>query len=283
VNKPVQQKNAIITGAASGLGRAIALRLARDGWRIAVCDVDDPGSQQTAQLIEQAGGAARVETLDVTSIDRWGELSARLRADWDQLDLLVNNAGVAGAGNVGEFPIDAWQWMVGVNMWGVVYGCHTMVDWLKANPRGGHIINTSSAASFGTPPTMAAYNVTKAAVVALSETLYAELLPDGVGVSVLCPSFFQTNLLDGARFTDRRALKAAESHIRKATLTAENVADAAVAAMARKKLYVVVPGETWRYWLLKRMAPMYYLRKVSVLINRAGQSSSSGDTDTQRT
>lgn len=279
----MQQKNAIITGAASGLGRAIALRLARDGWRIAVCDVDDPGSQQTAQLIEQAGGAARVETLDVTSIDRWGELSARLRADWDQLDLLVNNAGVAGAGNVGEFPIDAWQWMVGVNMWGVVYGCHTMVDWLKANPRGGHIINTSSAASFGTPPTMAAYNVTKAAVVALSETLYAELLPDGVGVSVLCPSFFQTNLLDGARFTDRRALKAAESHIRKATLTAENVADAAVAAMARKKLYVVVPGETWRYWLLKRMAPMYYLRKVSVLINRAGQSSSSGDTDTQRT
>jgi NAD(P)-dependent dehydrogenase (short-subunit alcohol dehydrogenase family) len=279
----MEQKNAIVTGAASGLGRAIALRLARDGWRIAVCDRDDTGSQETAKLIEQAGGSARVEALDVTSIDAWGELSTRLRADWDQLDLLVNNAGVAGAGNVGEFPIDAWKWMVDVNMWGVIYGCHTMVDWLKANPRGAHIISTSSAASFGTPPTMAAYNVTKAAVVALSETLYAELLPDGVGVSVLCPSFFQTNLLAGSRFTDKRALKAAESHIRKATLTAEDVADAAIATIESKKLYVVVPGETWRYWLLKRFAPMYYLRKVSVLINRAGRSSSTEATHTPKT
>ncbi|MCA9100234.1 MAG: SDR family NAD(P)-dependent oxidoreductase [Planctomycetales bacterium] len=262
-------KNAIITGSASGLGRAIALRLARDGWRIAVCDLNSERSAETARLIEQAGGVAQVESLDVTSADAWQALAERLRGDWGQLDLLVNNAGVAGAGNVGEFPLDAWRWMVGVNMWGVVHGCHTMVNWLKANHPGANIINTASAASFGTPPTMAAYNVTKAAVVALSETLYAELLPHGVGVTVLCPSFFQTNLLDGARFTDQRSLKAAQVHLRKATLTADAVADAAVDAMQRKRLYVVVPGETWRYWLLKRFAPMYYLRKVSVLINRA--------------
>lgn len=271
MNAPaVQQKNAIITGAASGLGRAIALRLAQDGWQIAVCDLNQSRSEETAHLVERAGGTARVERLDVSSIDAWSELSERLRADWDQLDLLVNNAGVAGAGSVGEYPIDAWQWMVGVNMWGVIHGCHTMVDWLKMNPRGAHIINTSSAASFGTPPTMAAYNVTKAAVVALSETLYAELLPHGVGVSVLCPSFFQTNLLESARFTDKRAFKAAEAHLRKASLTADQVADAAVDAMRLKKLYVVVPSETWRYWLLKRFAPAYYLRKIAVLINRAG-------------
>ncbi len=256
------RRHAIVTGAASGLGRAICLRLARDGWHIALCDVNEAGAHETLDLVRQAGGDGQIEKLDVRHPAEWQALRDKLQSSWPQLDLLVNNAGVAGAGDVGAFSLDDWRWIVDINLWNVIYGCHFFVDWLKRNPAGAHIINTASLAAVGSLPGMAGYNVTKAGVLSLSETLYAELLPHKVGVSVLCPAFFATNLLTDARFVTDDLIKIARRAFERAKMTADDVADAAVQAMQRKRLYVMLPREGRVAWYLKRLAPSWFLRNT---------------------
>ncbi len=261
-------RRAIVTGASSGLGRALCRRLARDGWEIALCDVDEAGSRETLDLVRAAGGAGRVEPLDVTDVAAWESLRARLGADWEHLDLLVNNAGVAVSGNVGRCPLDDWRWIVEVNLWSVIHGCHVFVDWLEANPRGAHVINTASLAAIGSFPGMAAYNVTKAAVVSFSETLHSEWRSRGIGVTVLCPSFFPTRLLDNGRFATAADLRVARGEFSRSTLTAEAVADAAVKAMAAKRLYVFQPAKGRLIWWVKRLSPRLFFRLVALEVGR---------------
>ncbi len=263
ISNTKQRKTGLITGAASGLGRAIAVRLARDGWNLALADVNDEACEETLRLVRQAGGDGFVEHLDVRYIEEWQALRDRLQAQWSQLDLLVNNAGVAGSGRVGDYSIENWHWIVDVNLWNGINGCHTFVDWLKANPAGAHIINTCSLAAIVSAPTMGAYNVTKAGMLALSETLYSELLPFNVGVTALCPSVFRTNLLDKSRWCQPEERKLFEKGFAQTKMTAEFVADAAIRAMQRKQLYVLVPFESRFNWYLKRLAPTWLLRKVS--------------------
>ncbi len=262
------RRTAIVTGAASGLGRALCERLARDGYLIAICDIDLTGAAQTLARVEAAGGSGRVEPLDVTDPLAWEALRERLEHDWPQLDLLVNNAGVVVSGDVGRCSLDDWRWIVDANLWGMIHGCHVCVDWLKRNPRGSHVINTSSLAAIGSFPGMAAYNVTKAAVVSFSETLHAELRRHRVGVTVLCPSFFPTALLDNGRFTSPAEQRIARAEFTRTKLTAEKVADAAVRAMARKQLYVILPAKARVLWWIKRLAPRLFFRIIALEVNR---------------
>ena len=259
----MQARTAIITGAASGLGRAIAVRLAREGWQMALVDLDRQLAEETLRLVEAAGGAGVVETLDVSDADAWNSLVEKLNGQWPQLDLLVNNAGVCGAGDVGEFPLENWRWLLGVNLHGVIYGCHACLPWLKQNPHGAHIINTASIAAFLAGPTMGAYNVAKSGVLALSETMYVELQPQGIGVTVVCPGFFQTNLLETGRFESPLSRKIAAAYMRKASFTADDVAQAAVSAMQRQQFYVVVGWRARWLWRWKRAMPRTFLRRVS--------------------
>ena len=256
----------MVTGAASGLGRAIAVRLARDGWRIALADVDREGSRQTLAMVQQAGGSGRVESLDVAQLDQWSALRGRLAGDWEHLDLLVNNAGVCAAGEVGQMPAEDWRWLLAVNLHGAIHGCHALADWLKANPRGGYIINTASIAAFTSAPGMAAYNVSKAGVMALSETLYSELKPHGVGVTVLCPGFFESRLLHEGRFPDETFRRAALAYACRSPLSAQQVADAAVRAMHKKRLYVVLAPRARWFWYAKRLAPTTLLKIVGRVV-----------------
>lgn len=255
--------SAIVTGAASGLGRALCVRLARDGWRLAICDLDETGSAATLQLVEEAGGSGRIETLDVADRRHWESLCERLQADWPHLDLLVNNAGVGGAGEVGKFSLEDWQWLLEINLWGAIYGCHTFVDWLKANPRGGYIINVASAAGFAAPPGMAAYNVAKSGVVALSETMYGELRSQGVGVSVVCPTFFRTNIITSSRVSGDEHRQVAERLMGMSRMTADDVAHWAVQAMHRKQLHVIVSWRGRLMWRLKRFLPRLFTKIVA--------------------
>lgn len=271
----MQPKNGIVTGAASGLGRALCRRLARDGWRLAACDVNLPGAEETVDLVRREGGDGIAVELDVADRDAWVALEARLKREWDALDLLVNNAGVAGSGAVGEYGIQDWHWLLNVNLYGVIYGCDTFVPWLKVNPRGGHIINTASAAAFVTVPYMAAYNVSKAGIVALSESLYAELRDHRVGVTVLCPWFFETNLLKQGRFNRPAEKDLAEEEFRKSRCTADDVAEHAVRAIRRKRLYVVLPRTGRWLWYLKRSIPALFMMGMAgrMAIKLAGASS----------
>lgn len=258
-------RNAIVTGAAGSLGRATAMRLARDGWRIALADVDDDENRATAAAVVAAGGEARCEHLDVTDAAAWQALHDRLRADWSTLDLLVNNAGIAGAGHVGEMPLDDWRRVVDVDLWGVVYGCHTMIGWLKQNPAGAHVVNVASFAGFASLPEMAAYNVAKAGVIALSETMRTELAADRVGVTVVCPGFFPSGLGRLARFRTQGQRDFMDEAMRDARINADRIAVRIVRAVARNRPYVILPCRARFIWLFKRLFPRLFLRRVAKL------------------
>jgi NAD(P)-dependent dehydrogenase (short-subunit alcohol dehydrogenase family) len=259
---PHTRRTAIVTGAASGLGRALSVRLARDGWTIALADVNPTGADETSRLVAAAGGEARFEPLDITKLDQWHSLRERLQTHWPHLDLLVNNAGVGGSGEVGQYSVEAWRRLIEINLFGGIHGCHTMVDWLKANPRGAHLINTASFAAMAAAPTMAAYNVAKAGMLALSETLYAELRRHRVGVTVICPLFFRTNLLSNWPCTTDAERRAVEFYTENAGFTAGDVADAAVRAMYRGRLYVVLGRKARWYWRMKRLMPQTFLNFI---------------------
>ncbi|HEY4311182.1 MAG TPA: SDR family NAD(P)-dependent oxidoreductase [Pirellulales bacterium] len=250
------RRNAIITGAASGLGRAIAQRLARDGWRMALVDVNDAANEETLRLVRAAGGEGFTHHMDVARPAAWEQLRDRVQAEWQNLDLLVNNAGVAGSGEVGKYTLDDWHWILGINLNAGIYGCHYFIPWLKQNPRGAHIINTASLAAIAAKPGMAGYNVAKAGMLSLSETLYGELKPHNIGVTVVCPSFFQTNLLNDGRL-EKIDRDLASKMMKVANFTADDVANAAVQAIADKRLYVVLPRQGRIFWRLKRFFPNY--------------------------
>lgn len=260
----MKSRTAIVTGAASGLGRAIAVRLAKDGWTLALVDIDISGANKTLAGVEAVGGNGIVEKIDVSDESAWRSLVKRLRSQWTHLDLVVNNAGVCGAGEIGDFPLPDWHWILQVNLLGVIHGCHICLPWLKENPHGGHIINTASIAGLISAPNMGAYCVTKAGVVALSETMFAELKTQRIGVTVLCPGFFQTGLLNKGRFVEEQARTVANNYMQKSGFSAEDVADAAIRAMHRKQMYVVLGMRARLLWRMKRFSPRGFLQLASI-------------------
>lgn len=258
-----ERKYAVVTGAASGLGRAMAVELARRGWHVALCDVNAAGSEETLQQVRAAGGQGQVEALDVTSVEAWQSLRDRLQGQWPRIDVLINNAGVGVGGEVGALSLDDWHWIIDINLYGAVYGCHTLVPWMKQNPRGGHIVNVASMAAIVSAPGMAAYNMTKAAMVSLSETLYGELKPYNIGATAVCPAFVPTNILKHGRFHTAEQRRAAEALMSQAKATPEDVAKRVTRAIERGELYVFVPGVAGFFWRLKRLMPRTVLKLIS--------------------
>jgi NAD(P)-dependent dehydrogenase (short-subunit alcohol dehydrogenase family) len=257
------RRHAIVTGAASGLGRAIAVELAHRAWHVALADVNEVGSQETLALVRQAGGEGQVEHLDVTKPEEWRALRDKLQTSWGQLDLLVNNAGVGVGGEVGQLPLEDWQWIININLYGAIYGCHTLIDWMKKNPRGAHIVNIASLAAIVSAPGMAPYNVTKAGMLSFSETLYGELKPYNIGVTGVCPAFFQTNIVRDGRFQSNGQRKMASRLMSSSRVTAEHVAKRIVRAVERNQLYVFVPAIASIFWRLKRLMPRVLLNMIA--------------------
>jgi len=268
---------AVITGAAGGLGRAFCLELARRGGRMIVADIDAAGAAETVALVEQAGGKAFATSCDVARLDQVEHLAVLADEKLGGCDLVINNAGVAVGGAVGAVPIADWEWIMGINLWGVIYGCHVFVPRFKQQGRG-HVINVASAAGLLSAGEMGPYNVTKAGVVALSETLASELRAHGVGVTVLCPTFFRTNISNSSRTTgneDARAM--VEKLMDRAKIQADGVARFALAAADRDELYAVPHGDGQWMWRLKRLVPERYYRTIvptlmGALRKRTGQS-----------
>ena len=250
-----QRRYALVTGGGSGLGRAFCLRLARAGWYVAVTDIDGAAADETLGLLTTEGGHGQTEQLDVTDAEAWIALSEKLREDWPRLNLLINNAGVCCAGEVGVAPLEHAMRVLDINLRGVLCGCHTMVPWLKQTAPGGHILNIASIFGIIAPPTMAAYCASKAAVVTLSESLYGELVPHKIGVTVAVPGFFPTNLLVNGQFDEIAYRNIASNYMAQSPLTADEVVRQTMTAVERGKLYVALGRRARWYWRLKRLFP----------------------------
>lgn len=256
---------AVVTGAGSGIGQAFAVELAARGGSVVCSDIDEPAAQATAAAIAAQGGKAVAVACDVSSIDDVEQLAPDAQR-WfaNAPTMVINNAGVGVGGTViGQTPLSDWEWTLGINLWGVVHGCHVFTPLLRDAGYGG-IINVASAASFGAAPRMGPYNVSKSGVLALSETLSAELSGTGVHVSVLCPTFVKTNILDSGRITGRSGDIGA-TLMRLTGLSAARVARTTLDAHDRGGLYVLPQAEAKIAWQLKRHAPRTYTRGVGLL------------------
>jgi NAD(P)-dependent dehydrogenase (short-subunit alcohol dehydrogenase family) len=218
----------LVTGAASGLGAALAAAFRARGDEVLATDVGD-------------GAELR---LDVRSDDDWAAALAWVEEHWDGLDVLVNNAGVAGGGRVDVATLDEWQWITEINLFGVVRGCRAFVPVLKRQ-RSGHIVNVASLAGLVHPAGMGSYNAVKAGVVAFTETLGHELAAYGVRTTVVCPSYFRTNLMSSMRGADT-AVGAVIGHLVEGSpVSAEDIAEAVLAGMDRGD-ELVLPDEAAR-------------------------------------
>lgn len=264
-----QAKRVFITGGASGLGRALALRYARDGWRVCIADLNDERGEATRFELSAAGSPDAVyRHADVTVEADLQAIADELRTRWSGLDVLVNNAGVAQAGAIEDVSLSDWAWIMDINLYGVVRGCKIFTPIFKQQGHG-HIVNIASMAGLLDVPRMASYNVSKAAVVALSTTLEQELMEHGIGVSVVCPSFFQTNLGETMRATDPGLIKMMSKLLASGKLSADQVADAIVAGVAKKQVHILphVAGE--RLWKAKRFLPhVLYSRMFQKSVQR---------------
>ena len=254
------QKRAFITGAGSGLGKALSLKLAKENWTIGLCDVHQDNLALIQKEVTDLGGIAISFNLDVSDKIQYGVVAAEFLNKVKGIDLLINNAGVGDGGDVGDYTLENWEWMVGINQMGVIYGCHHFVPQFRKQ-KAGHIINIASLAAISCAPQMAAYNVTKAAVLALSETLYGELMDVNIHVSCIMPSYFKTNIAEGVRGGDQ-IKKVTSSFIRWSKLEADQVAEEILQRSGNHELYIVLPAKARKLWYLKRLLPTRFRRMV---------------------
>ena len=259
--------NAVITGAGSGFGRALAMVLARKGWKILIADINHKGMEETLAMVRQAGGDGEVFECDVSKPENVKAMADYSFSKWGEIDLLINNAGVVSCGFVDGIPLEDWHWCVDINFWGMLYGCHSFIPHMKTKG-GGHIINVASSAGLFCLMEMGPYNVTKAAVISLSETLRQELVPYKICVTVACPMFFNTHLLDNMRYQDQFQSEFAHSAFEHGRLSAEEVAERTIKAYEKNRLYVIPQFSGKYYWLLKRLSPSFFYGSISYAVKK---------------
>ncbi|HYU84854.1 MAG TPA: SDR family NAD(P)-dependent oxidoreductase [Kribbellaceae bacterium] len=266
-------RRVLVTGGASGLGAALVRQFVAEGDKVLVTDV-------AAAAPDDLPDGASYLKLDVRGEADWDAAVAWCTDAWGGLDLLVNNAGVATGGRIDVETLKEWDRVVDINLMGVVRGCRAFAPVFKKQ-RSGHIVNVASAAGLLHPPGMSSYNTAKAGVVALSETLSHELHPFGVAVSVVCPSFFKTNLADSMQGDDEAMNAAARRLIEKSPRTADDIATAVLSGIAKRRFLIIPDRPTLMSYRVKRFArPLYdrQMRRLSARTqSRAAAGSEEGD------
>jgi NAD(P)-dependent dehydrogenase (short-subunit alcohol dehydrogenase family) len=257
--RSLEGKTALVTGAASGIGRETALELARRGADLVICDVDDPGLASTAETIRGLGGNVEFQQVDVSSADEMEAFAAAVHARVEAVDLLMNNAGVAIGGPFLATTLSDWDWILGINLKGVIHGCHFFIPNMVERGRGGHVVNVSSAAGYAAASALTAYNTTKFGVLGLTEALWDELQPKGIGVTAICPGIIDTPITRNARLVGdmdkpETRQEMVEGYRRRA-YTPERVARHILDAVQRDRLVAPISPEAWGMYYLKRFAP----------------------------
>ena len=212
--KTFQGKVAVITGAASGIGRALAERCAQEGMKVVMADVEEQALLQTSRDLAATGAETLAVQTDVSQAGEVERLAQKAFEAYSEVHLLFNNAGVGAGKTAWESSLADWEWVLGVNLYGVIHGIRSFVPRMLASGAEGYIVNTASMAGLTSTPGLSVYMASKHAVVSLTETLYHELtLRDaGIGVSVLCPGFVKTRIQDAERNRPARLQNAPDEH-----------------------------------------------------------------------
>lgn len=257
----MQPKRIVITGGASGLGFALAQLAAKAGWRVAIVDRDVERGEAVIASLQRKQPQSCFIPCDVTRLSDLERVAKELQERWQGVDVVVNNAGVAQVGKLVDTSISDWQWIMDINVLGVVRGCKVFIPVLQQQG-GGHLINVASMAGLLDVPNMSAYNASKAAVVSLSETLQNELAEDNIHVAAVCPSFFRTNLGQGMRSTIENMDDKLEKLMSKSKLNATDIAKAIMRTIERQESYTLPHKQGRNAWYLKRFLPRGWYRKL---------------------
>ena len=263
-------RRVLITGATSGSGEALAVLFSRYGWRVAVTGRNRAWVALSAKKVRAAGGQVLEIELEVTRYEDFEGAARQIAEAWGGLDILVNNAGVTGGESIEDDSIELWHRIIDINTFGVVHGCKAFAPILRESG-GGHIVNVASVAAFVSAPEMASYNVSKAAILSLSETLDAELAPHHIDVTVACPGVFQSELGAEGRVLaspNARMMKSLRREQETTSQTAEDVVGKIVVDMARKRLYSLPGGDLRAQWIIKRISPEFSRRLIAFLYAR---------------
>jgi len=261
-------KTAIVTGGASGIGRALCRELAKAGADVTAADINEAGVQEVAEGIRKTGGRARAVKLDVTDEPAVRALVEKTAADQGRLDYMFNNAGIGIGGEVQDMSLDHWRRIVDVNLWGVLYG--TLAAYRVMIRQGsGHIVNTASSAGLLPAPLLTAYGMTKHAVVGLSAGLRVEGAGKGVKVSVVCPGFIETAIFDSTTYvnTDKErtwSLKPRWIPM----MPAEACARVILRGVSKNKGIIPVQTPAHVFWWLRRIHPAIVDRLMESAVQR---------------
>jgi NAD(P)-dependent dehydrogenase (short-subunit alcohol dehydrogenase family) len=245
----LKDRIAVVTGGASGIGRALALLFAREGAHVVVADLDEAGMAETVAGVVQAGRRGLAVKTDVSHLADVQALADRAFAELGAVHVVCNNAGVALWGGLESVSHQDWEWAMGVNLWGVIHGVEAFVPRMVAQKQPGHVVNTASMAGLIASQGLGVYNTTKYAVVGLAETLQKDLRGHDIGVSVLCPMGVNTRIRQSERnrpATLRNATAAREGtavELIGRYLPPEHVAERVLRAIYANRLYVITHEE----------------------------------------
>jgi NAD(P)-dependent dehydrogenase (short-subunit alcohol dehydrogenase family) len=253
-------KTALVTGAASGIGRSTALAFARRGADLFLCDLDEAGLAETERGAIELGRNVFCAHVDVANRDEMAAFATAVHERTDAVDILMNNAGVAIGGGFLDTTAEDWDWIVGINLIGVVNGCQSFAPAMVRAKRGGHIVNLSSAAGYLASEALAAYSTTKFAVLGLSEALRDELVRHRIGVTAVCPGIIDTPItrnsrLRGAALDRPEARTQVIETYRRRGYGPDRVAENILKAIGRNRAVAPISIEAWGSYYLKRFAP----------------------------
>jgi len=257
--KNLSGKVGVVTGAGSGIGRATALALAERGADLAICDVDESGLAETVAAIESQGRKTFSQRVDVADPEAMAAFARDTLTALGRVDIVVNNAGIGIGGLFVNVPLEAWRKILGINISGVIHGCHAFLPGMIEAGRGGHIVNIASMAGYIQAPGMTAYGATKFAVLGFSESLRPELQLHGIGVTAVCPGVINTAIVRTSPMygqDDNPELR--EEGIRafeRRNYSPERVAQAILKAIQKNRGVAPVSPEAWVGYWLKRLVP----------------------------
>ena len=257
--KKFKDKEILITGAGSGIGRATALAFAEVGARLWLSDINDDGNAETARLARAHGATVRTLQCNVADAESVAAMAATVHAEIEALDIVMNNAGIGSAGRFLDTTLETWRRVMDINLMGVVHGCHAFLPNMVERGQGGHIINTASAAAFIAAPDMPIYAASKFAVRGFTEALRGDMAKHNIGVTAICPGIINTpivanSIMEGQMNNAERHRKVVQFY-QKRNYTPEQVARVVLEAVRKNVAVQPVSPEAWGMYYAKRFMP----------------------------